>query len=97
MQTAFICLLDLKGCNIYDSVIELVLAFVELVKALYLNSATVAVAKIINTACCLFSIAYLHKKRTNKLVAGANPSIARSRESVFQYADVLCSIFDPQL
>lgn len=54
-----------KGSNIYDSGIELVLAFGELVKALDLNSGTVIVAKIINTAYCLFSIAHLHKKKPN--------------------------------
>lgn len=60
VETAFIHLFDLKGCSIYDSGIELVLAFGELVKALDLNSGTVVVAKIINTAYCLFSIAHLH-------------------------------------
>lgn len=82
-------------CNIYDSGNELVLAFGELVKALDLNSETVIVAKIINTAYCLFSIPRLPKKQ--QLVAGTKPLKARSRELVFKYVDILFSVFGPQL
>lgn len=60
-----------------DSSIELVQG--ELVEALDLDSETMIAAEIINIAYCLLHIAHLLKK--HKLVAGAKPSIARSRES----------------